>query len=126
MDLKCLANTCKGSRCTRNKINNNYCKIHTTNEICTRCNSDLISSTDSILASSGKSLCVPCRTILGNEAVESMKIYVMEYTMEQRRKHEATMRDYEKQMREILEKTKNLLHTPPRMQQMQQIIDEIF
>ena len=76
MDYVCLANTCKGTRCTRLKTSENYCKIHTTNEICSLCNSTQISTTDSILKRSGKSWCIDCRTIKGNEAIERLEEHV--------------------------------------------------
>ena len=81
MDIVCLANTCNGTRCKKKKVNVNYCKIHTTNEICTLCGSTQISSTDSILQRSGKSLCYPCRVVEGNKCLDYVRRYVAEHAI---------------------------------------------
>ena len=60
MDTLCLANTSKGIPCKKQKISEHYCKVHTTDEICCTCGSNVISSTESILKISGRSLCWMC------------------------------------------------------------------
>ena len=100
MDTICLANTCKGTRCSRKKTSTHYCKIHTSNEICDTCGSDLISSTDSIYKTSGKSMCVPCREIQSAEILVRMK----QYADEQRVEHEAKMREINDRLRDSLQK----------------------
>ena len=69
MEHICIANTRNGLQCTKRKVNVHFCKIHTTNEICSKCDSTEISSTDSILKSYGKSLCNACRKVLSDEAI---------------------------------------------------------
>ena len=66
-DTLCLANTSKGNPCKKMKISEHYCRIHTTNEICCTCGSNVISSTESILKISGRSL---CRTCIEDECIE--------------------------------------------------------
>ena len=105
MDTICLANTCKGLRCTRSKINVNYCKIHTTNEICSICNSTQISTTDSILKRSGKSWCIDCRKINGDEAIARMR----EYAMQQEIEYEKQRLEQKNQLKQMLEDRRELL-----------------
>ena len=105
MDTICLANTCKGLRCTRSKINVNYCKIHTTNEICSICNSTQISTTDSILKRSGKSWCIDCRKIKGDEAIARMR----EYAMQQEIEYEKQRLEQKNQLKQMLEDRRELL-----------------
>ena len=141
MDTICLASTCNGIRCKKTKFSAHYCKVHTTNEICETCGSDMISSTDSILRRSGKSLCYGCNREEGKRTVERMKIEGEEHRVkyeEQRRayneqmramklKHEETMREQNRKFAELFQgtsKTHQRSYNAPT--QMQNIVDEIF
>ncbi len=104
MDTVCLANTCKGFRCKKKKVGAHYCKVHTTNEICETCGTDMISSTDSILRSCGKSLCHGCNREEGKRAVERMRVYAEE----QRVKFEEQSRAYAEQIRAAREQMRAL------------------
>ena len=44
MDHICIANKRNGLRCTKRKVNDRFCKIHTTNERCNTSSSNDISS----------------------------------------------------------------------------------
>ncbi len=107
MDHICLANTCKGLRCSRSKVNENYCKIHTTNEVCSLCFSTQISSTDSILKHTGKSWCTNCIKIKSDEAlaralkcVEEHRIIIKAKSIE----NETMLRQMLHNNRDILER----------------------
>ena len=111
MDYICLASTCKGTRCTRLKTSENYCKIHTTNEICSLCNSTQISTTDSILKRSGKSWCIDCRTIKGNETIAKLEEFLENQRIESEKKRLEDKKklidllDQMKERKELLEDT---------------------
>lgn len=105
----CLANTCKGTRCTRKKTSAHYCKIHTTNEVCTACGSTQISKTDSIYKNSGKSLCVPCIRVQGDEILKSTQEYVQKIIEESETKRVANVA-HVAQMREIYEQMTKPTH----------------
>ena len=105
MDNICIAITRKGLCCTRSKVNENYCKIHTTNEVCSICNSTQISSTESIFKSSGISWCKDCRKIKSDETIARAN----ECLIQQRIKHKAQRIANEKMLREMLLHNKDIL-----------------
>jgi hypothetical protein len=142
MDPICLANTCKGTRCKRNKVSAHFCKIHTTNEVCETCGSDFISSTESIRQSTGKSLCVFCIRARTAKLVAEAQLEAEEQAKEHKIRREAMMREHSEKMRALLEKHKDVMQqyaqtsytaqTPkthirqtPKTP-MQMIVDEIF
>ncbi len=131
-----MANTCKGIRCKKTKVQPSayFCKVHTTNEICETCGSDMISSTDSILKSCGKSLCVGCKREEGARAVERMHIYLEELRVKNEEKrrvrnaeYDEFMRKHKEQMEALLRGTNSLsLNHTGGSSCMQAIVEEIF
>ena len=105
----CLAKTCKGTRCTRKKTSAHYCKIHTTNEVCTACGSTQISKTDSIYKNSGKSLCIPCIQVHCDEILKSTQEYVQKIIEESDAKRVANVAHVAK-MREMYEQMNQPTH----------------
>ena len=95
MEHICIANKRNGIQCTKRKVNDHFCKIHTTNEICSTCGSTEISSTDSILKNYGKSLCNACRKVLSDAALARS----YEYVIEAEKKNEIQRLEYEEIMR---------------------------
>lgn len=71
----CNADTCKGIRCSKNKVNDNYCEIHMTNETCATCGSTQISSTDSILKRTGRSACRSCLVEEAKILIAKLQVY---------------------------------------------------
>ena len=97
MNYICTANTRNGLQCKKNKINDHFCKIHTTNEICGTCGSTEISTTDSILKNCGRSLCNPCRKVKG----DAICARAHEYLIEAEKKAEIQRLEYEEIMRKF-------------------------
>lgn len=118
-----MANTCKGTRCKKNKAigSAHFCKVHTTNEICETCGSDFISSTESILASSGKSSCVDCIRQDGKRMLADMQVILEK----QQAQNEAKRREMEEKMRDAVQKLKDVMQ-PCYKAPMQRIVEEIF